>query len=243
MGAAADWEPVCNLLSPHYFCVTIDLPGHGRSVGLSDAAYSLQGAAELVCQALGDLKIGRCALAGYSLGGRLALMLALRDPARWTGVTVVSASPGLEDDRARAMRTSSDEALAARLESGSFATFLDDWYRQPLFASLWKNVPLREAVLRRRLLNSPAELARALRGMGVGAQSSLWNDLGRVEAPVLLVAGEQDAKHVDLARRMECLCKRGRRAIVPAAGHAVHLEAPDALGRCLLEFLASPGAA
>ena len=169
--------------------------------------------------------------------------------ARWSGVALVSASPGIEDARARAARAASDEYLAARLESVSFparrgrdalVAFLNDWYRQPLFASLWENQSLREAVLRRRLQNDPAELARALRGMGVGVQPPLWDALGRLDAPVLLVAGERDEKYMGLARRMEGLCKLGRRAIVPAAGHAVHLEAPEVFSRCLLDYLAAP---
>ena len=238
LGAASDWEPVMQMLAPHHFCVAIDLPGHGRSVGLDDSACRLQGAADLVQEVLDKMKIGRCALAGYSLGGRLALMLALQHPARWSKLTLVSASPGLEDDRARATRASSDAALAARLESDSFAAFLTDWYQQPMFAALWENAPLREEVLRRRARNSPAELARALRGMGPGVQPPLWNALKELDAPVLLMAGERDGKYVALARQMEGLCKQGRLAIVPAAGHAVHLETPAAFSRCLLDFLA-----
>lgn len=239
MGSAADWEPVCALLAPRHFCVAIDLPGHGRSVGLDRAAYTLQGAAQLVIETLEGVNIRRCALAGYSMGGRLALTLALQDPARWSHVALVAASPGLEDGGARSARSASDEALAARLEGGSFPDFLDEWYRQPLFASLWENTSLRDAVLRRRLQNSPAELARALRGMGAGVQPSLWGKLGRLGMPLRAVAGERDRKYADLARRMEGLCRRCRRVIVPAAGHAVHLEAPEALSRCLEDLLAA----
>ena len=100
---------------------------------------------------------------------------------------------------------------------------------QPLFASqkrLGSGVLAAERA--RRLDNHPASLAACLRGLGSGAQPSLWKDLGRVRAPTLLLAGEQDAVFRTLAVRMGAALPDARVEAVPDAGHATHLENPAA---------------
>ena len=94
---------------------------------------------------------------------------------------------------------------------------------------------------RRRLRNDPGELARSLRGMGTGRQPPLWGALPALAMPALAVAGELDPKFAALARRMEREAPPLRAAVVPGAGHNVHLERPGAFGRLLREFLEERG--
>jgi 2-succinyl-6-hydroxy-2,4-cyclohexadiene-1-carboxylate synthase len=202
----------------------VDLPGHGAATGLPDEAYTMAGAAEGVLRTLDRLEIERSLIVGYSMGGRLALYLALRHPDRCAGLFLESASPGLEDGGERAARRRADEERAARLEGGDLRGFLRDWYRQPLFAPLARDGDLLRRTIEERLHNDPAELARSLRGMGTGSQPSLWNELPDLTVPALAVAGELDDKFVGISRRMAALSPGMRPAMVPGAGHNVHAE-------------------
>jgi pimeloyl-ACP methyl ester carboxylesterase len=108
---------------------------------------------------------------------------------------------------------------------------VDGWLAQPLFASQTARLDgsQRTRARSQRLRNRPEALAAALRGLGTGSMPSLWDRLGEVSAPVLLVAGEEDGKFAGLARSMAERLRRAEVAIVPEAGHAVQAEAPAAL--------------
>jgi 2-succinyl-6-hydroxy-2,4-cyclohexadiene-1-carboxylate synthase len=246
MGSAADWEPVIATLADAYRCVAVDLPGHGASLGLPPEAYAFAGAARRLRDTLDGLGIGRAALVGYSMGGRLALYVALRHPERCAGLLLESASPGLRGAEERAARRRSDEALARRLEAGDFERFLEDWYRQPLFASLARDQELLRRTVAARRRNDPRELARSLRGMGTGGQPSLWEELPQLAVPALAVVGELDEKFVGIARRMAGRYPALEVAVAAGAGHNARAEAPDAYLEVLERFLdwlrAGPGA-
>jgi pimeloyl-ACP methyl ester carboxylesterase len=74
--------------------------------------------------------------------------------------------------------------------------------------------------------------------MGAGAQPPLGNRLGEVRAPVCLVAGEEDARFRAIAEALALRLPRARVEIVPAAGHAAHIENPSAFLRVARHFLA-----
>lgn len=163
-------------------------------------------------------------LAGYSMGGRIALHVALALPERVRRLTLIGASPGLADPVARAQRRAADEALADELAGMSIEAAAARWARTPVLAGAPAQVAARAHA--DRLRSTPEGLARALRGLGTGALEPLWDRLGELRLPVTLIAGERDEKFTALARRMAAAIPGARVAIVPGAGHAVHLEAP-----------------
>lgn len=237
MGTGADWEAETSALAARFFCVAPDLPGHGKSVGLHPEAYAMEGASRAVVGTLDDLGVREATFVGYSMGGRLALYLALRCPGRCAGLLLESASPGLADAAERAARREADEERATRLEAGDFEGFVRDWYRQPLFASLARDEARLSRTVEARLRNDPAELARSLRGMGTGSQPPLWDGLRGLTIPALAVAGELDRKFVALSQRMASLAPRMRSVVVPGAGHNVRAEAPEEYLALLRGFL------
>lgn len=238
MGTAADWQGVIAAMGGRHTCCALDLPGHGASVMRPSVDYRFDGAARAVLATLDARGIGRATLLGYSMGGRLALHLALQAPDRWDGVVLESCSPGVADDRERAGRQALDEEWAARFEQEPLADVLRAWYRQPLFATLQRDARRLERLIASRAKADPRELARALRGLSAGGQPSLWEALPRARLPMLLIAGEADARYVAITERMQDLCPSARRVIVARAGHNTHLEEPAAFNDELKRFLA-----
>lgn len=235
-GSAASWEGVVDgLAGAGHTPVLVDLPGHGRHAGTADPAHFTLAAALDAIEAIGGWPAD---VVGYSMGGRLALHFALARPDRVRRLVLESASPGLEDAAERAARRREDEAIAARLEESGVEPFVDEWEARPLFESQGR-LPARVRARQRarRLANDAASLAAALRGLGTGALPSLWERLGEVRAPVLLMVGETDAKFRALAGRMAEALPEARLAIVPGSGHAVHLERPDAWLAAVTRFL------
>lgn len=196
----------------------------------------MSGASDAVIEALDEAGAEECHIVGYSMGGRLALYLALRQPKRVASVLLESSSPGLKTDEERAVRRRSDEALARRLEavdSEGFRTFLEEWHRQPLFASLAGYDGLIEGLVKEREKNDPEELARSLRGMGTGSQPSLWEELPTLSVPTLAVAGELDEKFVGIAQEMSASSRNIESVAVRGAGHNLHVEKPRESARLL----------
>ena len=94
-----------------------------------------------------------------------------------------------------------------------------------------------ETLVSRRLENDPRKLAMALRGLSVGNQPSLWEDLRRMDLPILLMAGQEDAKYRRIARDMAERCPSVTVEIVPGCGHNVHFEDPEGFVARLRGFL------
>ena len=239
MGSSADWRKAMVALEGRHRCIAVDLPGHGASTALQPGAYTIGGAARSLLGTLDELGVERPVISGYSMGGRLALYLALRHPDRCAGLFLESTSPGIEDAGERTARRRADEEKAAQLEGGDLERFLHAWYRQPLFAPLAQDGDLLRRTIEDRLRNDPAELAKSLRGMGTGSQPPLWGELPRLRAPALAVAGDLDRKFVGISHRMASLNPSIRAAVVPGAGHNVHAESPTAYLSSLQGFLSA----
>lgn len=206
--------------------VPVHVPGHDPARRGPEAPDCTLGAA---LEIIGAASPAAVHLVGYSMGGRIALHFAAGYPERVRSLVLESASPGLATPEERAARRESDEALAARLEAGSIDAFVADWERRPLFKGAVERAPDVLARERRvRLSHRPSDLAAALRGLGTGALPSLWDRLGEVRAPTTLIVGAQDTKFAAIADRMASRLPMARVAVVPGAGHTVHLDRPDA---------------
>jgi 2-succinyl-6-hydroxy-2,4-cyclohexadiene-1-carboxylate synthase len=185
------------------------------------------------------LGVARTHLAGYSMGGRLALHVAARHPERILSLLTLGAHAGL-DESARDGRRRGDEALAERIEKDGLESFVDYWGSLPLFAGLERRGPSFVAQVRaQRLENHVAGLACSLRGMGAGVMEPVWDELARLPVPCTFVAGQLDHGYVASARRLATTVPAGRVEIVQRAGHSVHQERPDAFARVLAVHLAA----
>lgn len=225
----ASWRPVAEELSQGHEVILPDLPGHGDSGpptgDLNEAAGQI-----------GDA-CGQASYVGYSLGGRLALHLALSRPELVERLVLVSTTAGIEDADARQERQAEDEALAARIEEGgdeALPGFIDEWLAGPLFSSLGEEAADKPA----RLANTAAGLAASLRRHGTGSQLPLWERLGELEMPVLVVAGGADSRFVDNGQRLTAaIGPNALFLLVPEVGHAVPFEQPGPFSKLVADFV------
>jgi 2-succinyl-6-hydroxy-2,4-cyclohexadiene-1-carboxylate synthase len=215
----ASWDPVVAALGESYRALAPDIRGHGS------AGTARPVTLDAVLGDLARLAPPRFTLAGYSMGGRIALHAALALPDRVQRLVLVGASPGLRDPAERAARRGQDERLAAEIEQRPIEEFAERWASTPVLAG----VPPEVARLAHadRLRNTPEGLAQALRGLGTGALPSLWDRLGELEVPVMLVVGERDEKFRAIAADMADRLSQASIVVAGGCGHAVHLEAPE----------------
>ncbi len=221
-----NWDPVLNQLGDGFHVVVADAPGHGGSLeapcGLWEGARAMAAAA------------GPGVWIGYSMGGRYALHVALACPQAVERLVVIGATGGIDDPGEREGRRRHDAALADRLTAVGLDVFLDEWLSDPMFAGLLPTAGDRRA----RRANTAAGLAASLRRAGTGSQDPLWGRLPELAMPVLAVAGGKDAKFGALAQRLaSSIGANARRELIDGAGHAAHLERPEAFVRVLRAFV------
>ena len=233
------WREVMSKMPAGWKWIVPDLRGHGETQTRQGSPCSMDACMEDLLALWDDLGVERTHLAGYSMGGRLALHVTARRPDRVLSLLTIGAHAGLEED-AREGRRRGDEGLAERMEKEGVEAFVDYWGALPLLAGLERRGPPYVAQVRaERLQNHVAGLACSLRDMGAGAMEPVWNELGQVTFPCTFVAGQQDHGYVASARRLAATVRNGKFEIVPRAGHAVHQERPDAFARLLASHLAA----
>ncbi|HTX32671.1 MAG TPA: 2-succinyl-6-hydroxy-2,4-cyclohexadiene-1-carboxylate synthase [Solirubrobacteraceae bacterium] len=229
----SSWEPVVAALGERYRSLTPDLRGHGVAAEATPVTLAA---------VLGDLDplltSGGVTLVGYSMGGRIALHAALAWPERVARLVLIGASPGIAVAGERQARRRDDKQLAEEIEDSTVEEFAHRWAQTPVLAGLPEDVLARAHA--DRLRSAPSGLARALRGLGTGALPSLWERLGEVAMPVSLVVGERDGKFRDIAERMAASLPQAEIVLVPGAGHAVHLEAPERVAEIIERSGACP---
>ena len=218
LGSPADWT-------------ALGLPGL-RAVDLWDhAGLGFHEFAEALAGQLSE-GMARPLLAGYSLGGRLALHALALFPERWSGAVVVAAHPGLCCVEDRLARRSSDAVWAERARSLPWAEFLERWNAQPLFGG----PPGEELLARQRTLEARREeVAAAFERWSLAGQEDLRTSLSSFAGPVLWAAGERDSRYVRIGTEMAGVFPDCRLFVAPDCGHRVLEQAPAALAGAVRE--------
>ncbi|HVC81359.1 MAG TPA: 2-succinyl-6-hydroxy-2,4-cyclohexadiene-1-carboxylate synthase [Chloroflexota bacterium] len=244
-GSGETWEEHRATLGAHFRTLAVDLLGHGGTDAPPDPARYTMAQTVADLQALCDILLSplpdgggeRYGLLGYSMGGRVALNLALAEPDRVGALILESTSPGIADPEERAKRRRGDEELAEFTERKGVAAFTRRWEALPLFASQRRlALPIRHRQRAERLRNTPRGLANSLRGLGAGVPEPVHDRLGELTMPTLLIAGELDERYRAHAEAMLAALPHARLALIPDAGHNVHLEQPKLFDTQILEF-------
>jgi 2-succinyl-6-hydroxy-2,4-cyclohexadiene-1-carboxylate synthase len=208
MQPASAWAEVAERLDPP--TTLLDHAEHSFEGRLTEIAAAGEGAL----------------LVGYSLGGRVALRAALRDPDRYAGLVTVGATAGIEDPAERSARAEADERLASWIEAAPIEDVVAIWERQPLFADQSEGLVERQRA--GRLAQDPRQLALLLRTAGQGVLEPAWPELLTCQLPILAIAGSRDDGYVRAAKQIADTAPNARAAIVEEAGHAAHLQQPEA---------------
>ncbi len=225
------WGPFGDALGRHHPILAVDAPGHG---GSNAVHVDLPTTAALLAESIHADADGAATVVGYSMGARMGLHLALLRPDLVSGLVLIGATAGIEDDVDRAARRTVDDGLADHLLEVGLEAFLDEWLAQPLFAGLAPESACRSE----RLANDPAGLASSLRLAGTGTQEPLWGQLGQLDMPVLVLAGAEDPKFTAIARRLGPTIGRNATVeLIEHAGHAVQLERPEATATAIERWL------
>ena len=245
-GRGTDWAPFLRSVHKNgYTSVVVDLLGHGRSASPSDPSrHAIERQADDIVELLRRVGAVPAIVVGYSMGARVALRLAVTQPALVRGLILESPSAGIVDRRERAARVAADAGLADQLERDGLEAFLATWESAPIFASERQLPPAVLARIRAgRRRNRPEGLAASLRGAGQGSMEPLVDRLKDIRHPTLVVAGGLDPTGMERARVVAGRIPSVRMVILPDRGHAPHRELPARFRRLLIDQLATWSAA
>ncbi|KGR88806.1 esterase [Ureibacillus massiliensis 4400831 = CIP 108448 = CCUG 49529] len=238
-GSVATWEPIAALLPTDIRIIAIDLLGHGKTDAPSNPSrYLMEEQVKDLEDVFSALDLKTFSLLGYSMGGRVALSYAEAYPGRIKQLILESASPGLKTEEERLSRRKADEQLADKIEKDGLIEFVNKWENIPLFHSQ-KKLPSRvqNSIRIERLSQKEIGLAGSLRGMGTGAQKSLWSKLNQLKMPVYLLTGELDVKFCNIAMQMKKQLDFGEHIIIKNVGHAIHVENPTQFATIVKDIL------
>ncbi|WP_276569017.1 alpha/beta fold hydrolase [Thiocapsa imhoffii] len=223
-GRASDWWMACPQLRDDPRAWAIDLPGHGPT------DQAVKGFEETIQGLLAALPAEVDALAGYSLGGRLALGLLTAAPLRFRRALIISAHPGLRSMPERDARNAHDAQWLYRLRVEGLASFVASWETQPLFATQARLDPERLRWQRQhRLSHRPEALASSLERLGLGRMPSLWDGVRDFPGQLTWVVGGSDTKFLAIARAVRQLRPTTHLHVLPKIGHNPLLECPGRL--------------
>jgi 2-succinyl-6-hydroxy-2,4-cyclohexadiene-1-carboxylate synthase len=220
--------------------VMIDLIGHGESDAPDRLEpYHMPSVVDQVLSIVGSQPYGTVHLAGYSMGGRVALSMAARAPWYFASVTSISSTAGIDDPVERQARHDADQARADQLLAMGVEAFVEEWLQLPLFAPLVAGLSpdAMAATVTQRNRSTAIGLANSLRATGTGSMPPVWDSLASLRSPLLAMVGSLDERYVELAGRLADVCPFGEHAVIPDAGHALPLENPDAVATLLGDFL------
>src|SRR5437588_8107805 len=131
----SSWDPVIAALGERYRVVAPEIRGHGA------ATEAVPVTLEAVMADLDSLSApGAFTLAGYSMGGRIALHAALAMPTRIRRLVLIGASPGIADPREREERRLDDERLASEIERVGIEEFVRRWAETPVLSGMPEHV-------------------------------------------------------------------------------------------------------
>ena len=220
-GSSATWSDLSIRLASHYTVYRIDLLGHGRTV---PASYQRMRLTEQVkdLDALLATRTEPWTVLGYSMGGRIALMLAVTSH-RVRQTIAVSTTPGLRSAAERQLRRQGDRMLAQRLMTDGLVAFIDYWESIPLFASQ-QHLPIetRRRIRNGRLTQSAEGLAASLIAQGTGNMPSVWQWVNHPS--IEWIVGAEDEKFKRIAFEA---ASPEKIHVIPGASHAPHIDQPE----------------
>jgi 2-succinyl-6-hydroxy-2,4-cyclohexadiene-1-carboxylate synthase len=176
-------------------------------------------------------------LIGYSQGARLALLAAVEDASDISTLILVSGTAGIRNLDTKRARSMADLDLAERIELIGLDPFIDSWTSEGITSLGHLSEAYRTWDRSIRSENSAAGLASALRGYGQGAQPSVWEEIGGLRLPVLLITGSRDERYTSINEEMAGLIPHAEFTVISDAGHNPLADQPEVTYGIVSAFL------
>lgn len=234
-GSDRSFEAVIPFLSKDIRVIAPLLPGHGREP-FPLTSFAMENQIDWLHHNLQNMNLTHFTLAGYSMGGRLALGYALKHPVK--RLILISSSPGIKDAKERLQRAEADSELARRIEENGLEAFVNYWEDIPLFATQ-KQLPeeIQKGVRKERLSHDAGSLVKSLRQFSTGNMPNYWPLLEKYSQPVHLIVGERDEKFVGINQEMQLLFQNSTLTLVNQVGHAIQVENPKMFATIIEEYI------
>jgi pimeloyl-ACP methyl ester carboxylesterase len=219
------WQAQIQTLSQHHTLILWDMRGHGQSdYPTNPSAYSealtIGDMAALLDTATGASSNRRAIVGGLSLGGYMSLAFYRVHPHRVSALLIIDTGPGFKKDAARESWNKTARDAGDRLERDGLA-------------ALQSASPERSRANHR----DASGLARAERGMLTQRDARVIESLSAIKVPALVVVGADDKPFLAASDYMAAKIPGARKVVVPAAGHAVNIDQPQAFLDAVLPFL------
>jgi pimeloyl-ACP methyl ester carboxylesterase len=216
------WQGQIEALSEHHTLVLWDMRGHGQSDYPADpAAYSEALTVADMAALLDEVGADRAIVGGLSLGGYMSLAFHRAHPQRVRALLIIDTGPGFKKDDARDAWNRRAHDTGDRFEREGLA----------VLKSLSRE---RSSVSHR----DASGLARAARGMLAQRDARVIESLPDIKVPSLVVVGADDAPFIAASDYMAAKIPGAKKVVIPAAGHAVNIDQPQAFIDAVLPFLA-----
>ena len=240
-GDHRSWEPQVRRFSRSHRCITYAARGYPPSQVPADAgAYSQQHAVDDAVAVLDGLGVEAADVVGISMGGFAGLHLAMQHPARVRSLVVLGTGYGARPAEAQRFRDEC-EAIARLIRESGMESFARRYLSGPARVQFPNKDPRGWEQLVRQLGEHDA--GGAVRTMlGVQRQRpslyALEAELHGIEAPVLIVAGDEDDGCLETSLWLKRVVPRSGLAVLPKSGHTLNLEEPDLVNAFIADFLA-----
>ena len=218
---SAMWQGQIAALSKHHRLVLWDMRGHGRSDYPSDpASYSEALTVADMAALLDEVGAERAIVGGLSLGGYMSLAFYRAHPERVRALLIIDTGPGFRKDDAR-------DAWNKRAHDTG-----DRFEREGL--DVLKSASRERSSVSHR---DASGLARAARGMLTQRDAQVIESLPNIRVPALVVVGADDTPFLGASDYMAAKIPGAAKVVIPAAGHAVNIDQPQAFIDAVLPFL------
>lgn len=224
-----DWQAQIEALAPYYFVIVPDLRGHGDSDKPS-GPYSIRGMAEDIRQLLRQLNFQRCHVIGLSMGGMIALQLAVDHPKLFYSITLINSGPGIN-----ALNWSTKLLIWQRIAIIKlFGMHLHSRLLMKKLFPLPSQSKLRASGIKRWQQNNKEAYLAAFQAL---VHWSVEHQLARIHCPVLVLAAEHDYTPIAYKQGYIRHFKCGSLVIITNSRHASPLDQPEQVNQHLLHFL------
>jgi len=220
LGDHTDFEEMMAYFSKSFFCIGIDLPGHGQSE--IHPQTSFETTAKQI-QSIVKSQVKTCHVVGYSMGARMALYTALNDPDLFQNVYLMSGAFGFKTQEEKIARLKQDQKWIDDFLAAD-PTVIQRWYQQPLFDSFRAHPLFKKTVSYR----STQDLPRLGQSLAVFSQANHPFLDPLVCRNLYYFYGEWDEKYVKIASELKRY-SHVKCIQIKQSGHVVHIENPSSI--------------